>query len=289
MFIQLFINTLIIGSGYGLMAMAFRLLYSVTPFLNISLGVIPVVGAFAAYFLSLTVGLPDLVSVICALILSAVLNWLFEKSFFHPLRRKGASATVLLIASLGLYIVFEAGMKLVVGKQCQTLGELNLSGGYGVWFAEISVAQFALILTNAVVFKGLESFLTKTLMGKQIRAVNDSRTLSGIIGINRGRIILITSVIAGLVLGLAGILIAYNTCIWPETGFSLLFKGIIGAVIGGITTLKGAFLGSFFLAFVENVGVVLFSEEWRDAIAFILFITFLYFRPKGIFQKKVRH
>ncbi len=289
MFVQLFINTLIIGSGYGLMAMAFRLLYSVTPFLNISLGVIPVVGAFTAYFLSSTAGFPALASVICALVLSSVLNWLFERSFFHPLREKGASATVLLIASLGLYIIFEAGMKLAVGKQCQTLGELNLSGGYGVWFAEISIAQFILILTNAAVFKGLEIFLSKTLIGKEIRAANDSRTLSRIIGIDRGRVILITSVISGLVLGIAGILIAYNTCILPETGFSLLFKGIIGAVIGGITTLKGAFLGSFFLTFVENAGVALFAEEWRDTTAFILFITFLYFRPKGIFQKKVKH
>ena len=69
-------------------------------------------------------------------------------------------------------------------------------------------------------------------------------------------------------------------------GFNLLFKGMIGAIIGGIASINGAFFGAMFLAFAENVGVALFASEWRDLISFVIFIAFLSLRPQGIFQKK---
>ena len=125
-----------------------------------------------------------------------------------------------------------------------------------------------------------------TFIGKQIRAVNDSSTLANIIGMKNNHIILLVSVLTGLILGLDGVLVGYDTGMEPTMGFNLLFKGMIGAIIGGLANLRGAFLGALFLALAENVGVLLFASEWRDLIAFVIFITFLSLRPHGIFQKK---
>lgn len=288
MFVQLLINTLIIGSGYGLFAMSFRLMYSVSPFFNLTLGSIAAIGAYAAFALINNVGLPPLGGIFAALIISGIFSWMLEAYAYRPMRSRGASSMILLVASLGFYTIFEAALHLIFGPQYQTLGTLRLSSQIDVWFAEIPFIQVVTIVCNALVFVGLNYLLHHTFVGKQIRAVNDSSTLSHILGMNNNRIITMVSLLAGLILGLAGILTGYDTGMEPVMGFNLLFKGIIGAIIGGMATLRGAFLGAFFLAFAENLGVWIMSSEWRDVVAFVIFISFLYFRPKGIFQKKVR-
>ena len=289
MFVELLINTLIVGSGYGLFAMAFRLMYSVSPFFNITLGSIAAIGAYAAFFIINQSGISPWYGVPAALVIAAGFSWALEAFAYKPLRERGASSMILLVASLGFYTILEAVIHLIFGPQYQTLGAINISAQAQVWFGEIPPVQVMTILCNAGVFIGLNYFLYHTFWGKQIRAVNDSFHLAAIIGIDNNRVIMLVSVLAGLILGLAGILTGYDTGMEPTMGFNLLFKGMIGAIIGGLANLRGAFLGAFFLAFAENIGVWLFASQWRDVVAFVIFITFLYFRPNGIFQKKVKN
>ncbi len=289
MFVQLLINTLIVGSGYGLIAMAFRLMYSVSPFFNLTLGAVAAIGAYVAFYLISSLGLNPAAAIALALVFSGLVAWGLEAYVYTPMRDNGSSSMILLVASLGIYTVFEAVIHLLFGPQYQTLGTINLSSQVNVWFAEVPLVQVITIVCNALIFIGLSWFLEHTFLGKQIRAVNDSATLSHIIGMNNNRLIMIVSVLAGLILGLAGILVGYDTGMEPTMGFNLLFKGMIGAIIGGMGSMRGAFLGAFFLAFAENLGVWIFASEWRDVVAFVIFITFLYFRPKGIFQKKVKN
>lgn len=286
MFVQLLINTIIVGSGYGLIAMAFRLMYSVSPFFNLTLGSVAAIGAYAAFFFISNAGLPAFYAIFLALLISGLFAWSLETFAYKPMRAHGASPMILLVASLGFYTILEAVIHLIFGPQYQTLGSISFSSQIDVLFAEIPLVQVLTIMCNALVFIGLSYFLDHTFMGKQIRALQDSPTLSDIIGINNDKIIMIVSVMAGLILGLAGILVGYDTGMEPTMGFNLLFKGMIGAIIGGMANLKGAFLGAFFLAFAENIGVWIFASEWRDVVAFAIFTGFLYFRPKGIFQKK---
>ena len=288
MFVQLLINTLIVGSGYGLIAMAFRLMYSVSPFFNLTLGTVAAAGAYAVFYLTSSAGLAPWWAVLLALAISGTFAWVLEAYAYRPMRRRGASPMILLVASLGFYTIFEAVIHLLFGPQYQTLGTIDFSSQIDVWFAEIPFVQVLTIVSNALIYIGLNHLLYHTFLGKQIRAVNDSATLAHILGMNNERIILIVSVLSGLILGLAGILVGYDTGMEPAMGFSLLFKGMIGAIIGGMATMRGAFLGSFFLAFVENLGVWAFASEWRDVVAFVIFIVFLYFRPQGILQKKVK-
>jgi branched-chain amino acid transport system permease protein len=86
--------------------------------------------------------------------------------------------------------------------------------------------------------------------------------------------------------GLAGILAGYDTGLEPTMGMSLLLKGVIASIIGGIGNVYGGVLGAFLLGFVENFGIWKISGEWKDAIAFGLLIIFLLFRPQGIFGRK---
>lgn len=88
-----------------------------------------------------------------------------------------------------------------------------------------------------------------------------------------------------MIAGLAGILYGLDTGIEPTMGLSLLLKGVIASIIGGIGNVYGGVLGAFLLGFVENFGIWKISGEWKDAIAFVVLILFLLFRPNGLMRK----
>jgi len=280
--LQLFINTLIVGSGYGLIAMAFRLMYSVSPFFNLTLGSVVAIAAYTALHFAPQLGI---YAFIPAMIIAALLSWMLEALAYKPMRSHGASSSILLVASLGIYTICEAIISLLFGAKYYALGSFANSHQIDLIFTNIPLVQLLIIIFNFVIFAWLNVFLHHTFIGKQIRAVNDSTTLAHIIGMKTDRIIMIVSVITGAILGLSGVFIGYDTGMEPTMGFNLLFKGIIAAIIGGMGNLRGAFLGALFLAFSENVAVWVFASEWRDLVAFVIFITFLYFKPHGIFTK----
>lgn len=285
MLFVLLINVLIVGAGYGLVAMAFALMCSVSPFFNMTLGSIIAFGAYGAYWLMNLCGFSPFVAIPASIAFCAFAAALLERFVFTPLRNKGASSMVLLVASLGLYTIFESVLHLLFGPQYQILGSVTAQN---VNFGSFSIpkVQLITIISDFVVFAFLNFLLLKTFFGKTVRAVNNNAQLADMTGLNNNRIILIVSVLTGVILGLSGVLTGYDTGIEPTMGFNLLFKGIIAAIIGGAGTMVGPFLGAFFLAAAENIGVMVWASEWRDLVAFVIFIIFLMFRPQGIFQGK---
>lgn len=286
MFFTFIINTLITGSGYALVAMAFRLIYSVSPFFNFTIGSLMALAAYTLYYLSQSLGLNPFFTVPITMAITALAAFLLEIGVYRPLTKKGASPMILLVVSLGIYTIFEAIIQLSFGAQYKTIGSITDNNMIDFASVHIPVVQFLSIISSFAVFAGLYVFLHKTFLGKQIRAIHDSWSLAHILGLKNNHIVIMVSLLAGAVLGLAGVLTAYDVGLEPTMGFNLLFKGIIGAIIGGMASISGAFFGAFFLAFAENIGVYFFASEWRDLIAFTLFIFFLYLRPQGIFSKK---
>ena len=107
--------------------------------------------------------------------------------------------------------------------------------------------------------------------------------LASIVGINKEKIINYSFFIGSCLAGVAGILIGLEQSIEPTMGTHLMIKGFTGAVIGGITSVPGAVLGSYLLGFAENIGVWFLPSGYKDAIAFILLFIILLVKPKGLF------
>lgn len=283
MFLQLIINTLIVGSGYALIAMSFRLMYSVSPFFNLTLGAVAAFSAYMALWLTPHIGY---YAIVAAIVLAAVFSFCLEYFAYKPMRENGASPMILLVASLGIYTIFESSIHFAFGPQYRVLGNVSQINQVNLGFTEIPLVCLITIIAAFLIFVFLNLFLHHTFIGKVIRSIQDSSTLANIMGIRIDRIIAVVAIITGVILGIAGVLVGYDTGMEPTMGFNLLFKGMIGAIIGGMKNMRGAFLGALFLAFAENLGVWIFASEWRDLVAFVIFIVFLYLRPHGIFQKK---
>src|SRR3989344_6719195 len=283
---QLVVNSIIAGSIYALVALGFNLIFSVTKFFNLAHGVIAAVGGYVVFFLTKTLGAGVAISVIVGIFAAGLLGFLLDKIIYLPLRRRKASNMVLLVASLGAFTVLQAVLAMLFTSQFQTLSRggtkvYELFGGQAV-MTEIQVLTLVLA---TLLFLGLAALLKYTMFGKAVKAIGDDEDVAKIVGINTDKVIGYVFFIGSAIAGLAGILVGFDTGIEPTMGLPLLLKGIIASVIGGIGSLGGGMLGAFLLGFIENFGIWKISGEWKDAVAFLLLILFLIFRPTGIIKK----
>jgi len=283
---QLVVNSIIAGSIYTLVALGFNLIYGATKFFNLAHGALAAVGGYTVFFFFKELGWNVYLAVALGVILAGFIGYLLDKFIYFPLRRRGASGMVLLVASLGAFTAIQAIIAILFTSQFQTLAR-NVGGQtiYEITNAVITQTQVIILVLGLVILAALAWVLKYTLFGKAVKAISDDEEVARIVGINTNKIIGWVFFIGSAIAGLAGIMVGFDTGIEPVMGMALLLKGVIGAIIGGVGSLIGGVLGSFLLGFVENFGIWKISGEWKDAIAFLLLIVFLLFRPKGIVQK----
>jgi len=125
--------------------------------------------------------------------------------------------------------------------------------------------------------------LTRSLLGKSLRAVADNIQLASIMGINMKKVSLAVWVLASVFAGVGGILLALDTNLEPMMGLTNLIKAFAAVLLGGAGNVWGALLGGLCIGIAENMGVAFFSPGYKDFISFALIILLLLFRPGGIF------
>ena len=283
---QLVLNSIIAGSIYALIALGFNLIYGATKFFNLSHGVMAAIGGYTVFYFAKTLGWNLPLSIVVGVLLAGLIGYALDKLVYFPLRKRKASNMVLLVASLGLFTAIQAIIAILFTSQFQTLSQ-NISGQriYEILGGVITQTQLTILISALVITVGLVLLLKYTMFGKAIKAVSDDEEVAKIVGINTNKIISYVFFIGSAIAGLGGILVGFDTGIEPTMGFALLLKGVIAAIIGGVGSIYCALIGAFLLGFVENFGIWQISGEWKDAIAFILLILFLIFRPRGIMNK----
>ncbi len=285
-FVQLVINSLIAGSFYTLMVLGFNLTLSTARFFNFAHGSAAAVGGYTAFFLIDTAHFPLWGAVPVAILAGGSLAWILEKTIYLPLRRKKASNTILLIASLGAFTAIEALLSIVFKTESHTLSAaMPYNPTFIVLGGAVTLVQVLLGTTALVCSVLLILFLNRTRFGKTVKAVSDDEEVSRIVGINTDRVIGRVFFLSGALAALAGIFQGLDTTIEPTVGMLLLLSGIIACIVGGVGSTLGGVLGAYLLAFVENFGIWKIPGEWKGAIAFGLLIVFLVFRPYGIIKK----
>lgn len=289
---QLVANSIIAGAIYTMVALGFNLIYGTVKFFDLGYGALTVVGGYSVFWLAKTLGLPLLPSIVIGVIIAGVIGVVAERLIYFPLRKRRSSSMVMLVASLGFFTALQAIIAMIFTSQFQTLTrgggasrvlEIAVPGFTST--AVITYVQASILATGLTIMVLLALFLKYTKFGKAMKAVADDEEVAKIVGINTDKIVMAVFFIGSAIAGLAGILVGLDTGIEPTMGLSLLLKGVIAAIVGGIGNVYGGVLGAFLLGFVENFGIWKISGEWKDAIAFALLIIFLLFRPQGIFKK----
>lgn len=285
--VQIILNAIIAGAIYALLALGFNLLYSTARFFDLGYGAMTAVGGYSVFWLYKLVGLPLWPAIILGVLLTGCIGFLLEKVVYRPLRLRKASNTVLLIASLGVLTVLQAIIAILFSSQFQTLAkDIGSAVTYTIAGGVMTQTQVLILLAGLAIMVLLGLTLKYTRFGKAVRAVSDDEGVAAIVGVNTERVIGIVFFVGALIGALSGAAVGFDTGIQPTMGLPLLLKAIVAAIIGGIGNVWGGVLGAFVLALIENLAAWQFSGEWKDAIAFLVLILFLLFRPQGILGNK---
>jgi branched-chain amino acid transport system permease protein len=285
MLAQQFINAVSLGGVYALFSLGFTLVFGVLRVLNLAHGAVFMVGAYAALQAVVLLQLPLPVAILIAMLITGATGWLLDKMIFAPLRARQAPHLAPMIATIGLAIALNSSIQGFFGAQnlrfpveALPVQTLTIAGAQITWLElEIVVLAFALM---GVLLWGLR----RTRIGCALRGLAESPRAAAFLGINVERLFRLTSVIAALLGGAAGVLIAlYTNAVFPTMGQPMLHKGIAVVILGGMGDMRGALLGGFFLGFAEVFSVAYIGSSMRDAVAFGLLFAILLLRPHGLF------
>jgi len=295
MFFQQLINGLTVGGVYALIALGYTMVYGILELINFAHGEIYMLGAylgiiFFGFFTgvgltSYSLPLSLLLTFAISMIFCSAYGFTIERIAYRPLRN--APRLSPLISAIGVSIFLQNYVMLTQGATDKVFPHLFGASGFTLFNARITHLQTAIILVSLVLMVSLHLFITKTKMGKAMRAVAQDKVMASLLGINIDSIISLTFIIGSGLAAIAGIMIAlYYGLVNYSIGYVAGIKAFTAAVMGGIGSIPGAMFGGLFLGFVESMGASYISSEYKDAYAFLVLIAVLLVKPSGIFGKK---
>jgi neutral amino acid transport system permease protein len=272
------------GSIYALGAVGLTLVYGMLRLVNFAHGDFLTFGAYIAFLVNITWGLPFVLAVVAAMGATAVLGVLLEKVMWGPMRSRGAGMLQFLLTAIGLALVIRYMIQFIWSTE---LRQLDVNRTATVDFLGLSIGRifFITIVVGIVVLVGTGLMLRFTLLGKRMRALSDNLELAETAGINTSRVILMTWIFAGAFAGLAGVLAGATTQLQPELGFEYLLPIFAVVVLGGIGNAYGALAAGVVLGVVIEWSTLLVEAQWKTAIGFVVLILVLMIRPQGIFGR----
>jgi len=291
-FLQQLVNGITWGSVYALIALGYTMVYGILRLINFAHGDIFMLGAFIAYYAAGWFGVQAHPSALGALLVlvtamtgAGIAGFIIERFAYRPVRK--SSRLTALITAIGVSLLLENGGLLVFGTdprffpQVATVTKISLGGGVTVTNIQLIILAVSLILMLA-----LRWIVLSTKTGKAMRAVSFNRDAATLMGIDTDKIISFTFVLGAVLAAAAGVLVGLmNPKIDPLMGIMPGLKAFVAAVVGGIGNIPGAVLGGLIMGVSEVLVVGYISSTYRDAIAFILLIVILLFRPSGLLGK----
>lgn len=298
--IQLILWGMVLGSIISLGAVGLTLIWGITDLFNAAHGDQMTVGAYVTLlvvallpevgFLQATVGPFSfpwlvLVGIVPAVIVSALLAIAIDRAVYRPLRRWGATPITRFIASIGvawalrgvIYVLWGADFHFYSRGIRPVIGMLGLR----IRTDEIFIIVVAWAATAATYL-----FLKNTKMGKALRALSDNADLARVAGIDTDRMIVWAWAIAGFLIALAGTLYGIETQLRAEMGWIFLLPLFAAIILGGQGSITGAAVGGLVLGLAQQISTAWLKPTYKPAVAFMIMVLTLLFRPQGIFGRK---
>ena len=281
--LQIAFGGLATGSIYALVALGFNVVFRSTDAINFSQGEWVMAGGMIAAWIHAQFAWPLIGIVPLAVISVAVLGFACERLSVYPLSQPTPMSITLV--TIGFAIATKALVMLVLGKQPMSLP--SFSGVEPIRVAGASLQPQALWIVGLLLatMLGVHLFFERTLLGRAMKAAAADREAAALVGINVSRTVMWSFVIAAGTGALAGIIITPITLTSFNAGTVLGFKGFSAAMLGGLGNVPGALAGGLLLGLLESFSAAFISSKYKDAVAFIVLLFLLFFRPAGLFGR----
>ncbi len=307
---QFLADGMIAGATIGLGAVGITLTYSILRFANFAQGEFITWGCYTTWLVAaaagawmpwsaqaigpLSVGVNVIFAALAAMLLTGVMAIALDAALFRPLRARGAAessaaaqraAISAVIASFGASMALRALIEAAVpARQAYLSTELQIAiplvGGMHLTPDQILLLAVAVVLAGA-----LQIMLTRTSLGRSMRAVSENPALARVVGIDVSRVIRVTWFIGAALACAAGVMLGLVVQIRPSMGAELLLPLFAAALLGGVGSVPGALFGGLVVGVAEAATVQLLGAPWRAAVAFLVVIGVLLVRPSGIFGR----
>lgn len=284
MFFQLFVNGISMGAVYAIVAVGFALVFSILKFSNFAHGGIISVCAYAAFFFQRMFPETPNVFVLMAVsaLFGAALTLLLDLVGFMSIRRTNSPRIYYFVSSITFGILAENILSVKYGANILSFPYIFKTTTVTLLGISFSVLDMFTLAVALVLLAVLILFINKTRFGLAIRTVSIDPVTSKLMGINSGVVITGTFMIAGMMAGIGGVLLATRYSVYPTLGSGMIAKAFIASVIGGLGSLSGAIIGSILLGVVEMYLVYFFGSNVSTVLLLVIMIVFLIVRPQGI-------
>jgi len=319
------ISGAIIGSIYALGAIGVTLIFGILRFAHFAHADMMTVGAFISYILmsmmaaaGFTAPVPlAFLAMFPAMVITALLAIWLDKVFYKPFRDKGANPVIIVMASLGVTLMLQGLVRLFGGTRARSMYIGENKEIYRIPFPGakrdiiLTEPQVLLFIFTVVAVIALAIFLSRSRLGKAMRAVSDNPDLAKISGINLKHVVWTTWIIGGTLAAAAGTMLSLDVVLKPDLSFGLLLPIFAAVIVGGIGQPYGAVAGGMLIGFSETLAVFNWAvllrpfkdsfpdwfelptklafvpTEYKLAVPFFILIIVLIYRPTGIFKGKV--
>jgi branched-chain amino acid transport system permease protein len=303
--VQLLVNGVTLGSVYALVALGFSMVYGILKLLNLAHGDVLMVGAFIGWGVlgwlggaqdpNVAVWILLVLMVLAAMAGCGFLGVAIERFAYRPLRRAPRIAP--LISALGVSFFIQNSVLLLFGADFRSYDSFDLVDvEVGISWGPLNVWIIRLVVIGAAIAMMIALWLlvTRTKLGKAMRATAIDREAAAMMGIDVDRVIVKTFFIGSALAGAAGVLVGLVFgSINHFMGFGYGLKGFTAAVVGGIGSIPGAMFGGLFIGLAEALSVGYIEDLTRgrlgsafsDLVVFLILVAFMLLRPQGIFGK----
>jgi branched-chain amino acid transport system permease protein len=295
MIVQIFLNGLITGFLYSLVALGFSLIYASTRVFHIAHGAIYTASVYFFLFYDVSIkkfyiyqySYSIFLYIILSVAASIALAILFEILIYRQLMKRKLSPLATFISSLGIYIIVVNLISLIFGNETKILHtqiepSINIAG---VIITRIQIIQ---IFVSASLIFIIMFILKKTSLGRKIRALSDNHILINLLGVNVKKVRLLVFAIGSLLAASSSLLTAFDVGVNPHVGLAVVLTATVAVIVAGIGSHWGAVIGALLIGFIQNVVVWFCSAQWQDAVTFIILTIVLFVRREGLFAIQLR-
>ncbi len=284
-FLSYLISGISLGSVYAIIALGYTMVYGIAKMLNFAHGDVIMVGGYISLLAMNSLGLPNFLAVILAMVVCTILGVVIEGFAYKPLR--SAPSLAVLITAIGVSYFLQNSALLIWGANPKVYPPV-IEGAVKISDLSIPYVSLLTVVVCLVIMIILTLFTNKSKMGKAMRACSEDKAAAQLMGINVNMTISITFAIGSALAAVAGVLLCSSfPSLMPTTGSMPGIKAFTAAVFGGIGSIPGAFLGGILLGIIESFAKAYISTQLANSIVFAVLIIVLLVRPAGLLGKYV--
>jgi branched-subunit amino acid ABC-type transport system permease component len=270
------------GAVIALGAVGFSVQFGISNILNITYGALMTLSAYIGLVL-INHGINAWAALVISAVAVGAVSVIYHRILLAPLVRRGTRAIAMIIVTVSAGTILQYVIVAIAGPSSQSYGEQS---GQTFHFLDLTLSfgQVTIIVLTAVLMLALHLLLTRTTLGKAMRATSSNRTLARSCGIATSRISDIAWFISGCLCGAAGVALAITTVSFDfSLGALFLIPMVAAAVLGGIGQPYGAMLGGMIIGISSEVAAAVSNPNYKDVVAFVILIIVLLVRPRGLF------